>query len=61
MSILTIGPNGGMRVYGSTRKVSRALSGNGTTSLQSTVTRRVQKGGGYIGDVWVEGTNYTRR
>lgn len=56
--VLTIGPNGGTKVYSSLRAASRALSGNGTDALRSTITRRVNNGGGFIGGVWVQATNY---
>lgn len=56
--ILTIGPNKGVKVYSSLRATSRSLSGNGTDSLRRTITRRVDNGGGYVGDVWVEPTNF---
>jgi len=58
MNVLTIGPNRGMKVYGSLRAASRALSGDGSDSLRSTITRRIDNGGGYVGNVWVEATNY---
>jgi hypothetical protein len=58
MNVLTIGPNKGMKVYGSLRATSRALSGNGSDSLRRSIARRVENGGGYIGEVWVEATNY---
>lgn len=58
LSVLTIGPNGGAKVYSSLRAASRALSGLGTDSLRSTITRRVDDGGGFVGGVWVESTNY---
>lgn len=56
--VLTIGPNKGVKVYGSIRAASRALSGDGTDSLRRTITRRIDVGGGYVGGVWVEATNY---
>lgn len=58
LSVLTIGPNGGAKVYSSLRAASRALSGLGTDSLRSTITRRIDDGGGFVGGVWVESTNY---
>jgi hypothetical protein len=54
VSILAVGPNGGTARYGSLRKASRVLSGNGSDSVRSTITRRVDQGGGFIGDVWVQ-------
>lgn len=59
ISVLTIGPNGGAHRYSSARAAARALSGNGTTSIRNTIVRRIDNGGGYIGNVWVEGTNLT--
>lgn len=56
--VLTIGPNGGVKVYSSLRATSRALSGTGSDSLRSTITRRLDNGGGYVGDVWVQSTTY---
>ena len=57
--VLTIGPNGGAHRYSSARAASRALSGNGSDSLRNTIIRRVDSAGGYVGNVWVEGTNLT--
>lgn len=57
-AILTVGPNGGAKVYSSVRAASRALSGTGTDSLRSTILRRVDVGGGFVGNVWVQSTNY---
>ncbi len=56
LNVLTIGPNGGVHVYGSLRAASRALSGTGTDSRRRTLTRRAGNGGGYIGNVWVQFT-----
>lgn len=56
--VLTIGPNNGVKVYGSLRAASRALSGNGSDALRRTIARRLDDGGGYVGNVWVEPTNY---
>lgn len=58
LSVLTIGPNGGAKIYSSARAASRALSGIGTDSLRNTIVRRIDDGGGYVGNVWVENTNY---
>lgn len=58
MNVLTIGPNKGLKVYGSLRAASRALSGNGTDNLRRTITRRIDNGGGYVGNVWVEASNF---
>lgn len=57
-TILTLGPNGGAKVYSSARAASRALSGTGTDSLRNTIIRRVDEGGGFVGNVWVEASNY---
>ena len=57
-TILTLGPNGGAKVYTSLRATSRALSGIGSDKLRRTITRRCESGGGFVGDVWVEYTNY---
>ena len=54
LSILTVGPNGGTARYGSIRKASRVLSGNGTDSVPNTIARRVGQGGGFVGSVWVQ-------
>lgn len=58
MNVLTIGPNKGVKIYSSVRATARALSGTGTDGLRSTISRRLDDGGGYIGNVWVEPTNY---
>jgi hypothetical protein len=55
-SILTVGPSGGASRYKSIRATSRALSGNGSDSIRSTIGRRIDEGGGYIGNVWVQQT-----
>lgn len=56
--VLTIGPNNGVKVYGSLRAASRALSGTGKDSLRRTITRRLDNGGGFVGQVWVEASNF---
>lgn len=58
MHVLTVGPNNGVKVYSSLRAASRALSGDGSDSLRRTITRRMDVGGGYVGDVWVEPSNF---
>lgn len=58
LSVLTIGPNGGAKVYSSARAASRALSGFGTDSLRNTIVRRIDDGGGFVGGVWVQSTAY---
>ena len=55
--VLTIGPNGGARVYSSIRAASRALSGTGTDNMRSTIARRCEAGGGKVGEVYVQYTN----
>lgn len=57
-TVLTISPTKGVRVYKSERALSRVLSGNGTDSLHSTINRRATAGGGFVGDTWVQYTNY---
>lgn len=56
--VKTIGPNGGTHTYSSITAASRALSGTGSNSLRTTISRRCSAGGGYVGNVWVQ---YTRR
>lgn len=58
MNVLTIGPNNGLKIYSSIRAASRALSGTGKDSLRRTITRRLDNGGGFVGGVWVEPSNY---
>ena len=58
ISVLTIGPNKGTKVYSSTRAASRALSGTGSDSLRRTIGRRLDNGGGFVGSVWVQTTTY---
>lgn len=52
--VLTIGPNGGQRVYSSTAATSRVLSGWGEDDKRTTVARRCNEGGGKVGNVWVQ-------
>jgi len=54
--VLVIGPTGAAAVYSSIRATSRVLSGNGSDSLRRTITRRLDVGGGYVGDAWVQTT-----
>lgn len=54
--VLAVGPNGGARFYSSASAASRALSGYGVDSLRNTIMRRVDEGGGYVGNVFVIGT-----
>jgi len=61
VQVLTIGPNKGVRVYNSIRAASRALSGTGSDEMRSTISRRINEGGGYIGNVYVAvGSTFTR-
>ena len=55
-SVLAIGPNGGAHIYSSASAAARVLSGNGTRSKIMSVTRRLNEGGGYVGNVWVQTT-----
>lgn len=55
-NILTISPNGNAKVYSSVRAASRVLTGFGSESLKDTINRRVNNGGGYVKNVWVQGT-----
>jgi hypothetical protein len=34
------------------------LSGTGSDSLRRTITRRLDNGGGYVGNTWVEPSNF---
>ncbi len=57
--ILAIGPNGGFTTYASTRSLSRALSGDGSSdALRNTINRRLLAGGGFVGDVFVQRTTF---
>ncbi len=59
--VLTVGPNNGVRVYSSIRTAARALSGDGTARLRTTISTRVANGGGYVGNVWVtDGSSFVR-
>lgn len=59
--VLTIGPNKGIRVYKSICDVSRTLSGNGSTDLRFAIAEKLNKGGGYVGSVYVtNGTEFTQ-
>lgn len=55
--ILSVGPNGSATVYNSIRAASRALSGNGSDSLRRTISRRLDTGGGFVGNNWVQTTS----
>jgi hypothetical protein len=52
-TVLTIGPNGGAQRYKSMRAASRALSGNGTDGLKSTISRLCAGNGGYVNNTFV--------
>jgi hypothetical protein len=58
MKVLAITPNREARVYRSTTTAARQLSGDGTTRTQRTIQRRIAEGGGYIGNVWIQGTAF---
>lgn len=55
--VLVMGPNFGTQVYSSLRATSRALSGKGSDGRRSTITRRIQEGGGHVGEVFVQAIN----
>lgn len=56
--ILTVNTvTGKATIYSSLRKTSRALSGHGSDSKRSTITRRCLQGGGIVGDVYVTYSN----
>ena len=57
--VLVVGPNGSAAVYNSIRAASRVLSGTGSDSLRRTITRRLDIGGGFVGDAYVQSTNLT--
>ena len=57
--VLVIGPTGAATVYNSIRATSRVLSGTGSDSLRRTITRRLDIGGGFVGDAYVQTTNLT--
>lgn len=54
LPLLTVGPTGKATRYASLRAASRALSGFGSDGVRSSITRRADNGGGFIGDVWVQ-------
>lgn len=58
MKVLALNPNRSVRVFSSTANAARQLSGDGTTRVLRTIQRRVSEGGGYVGNVWVQGTYY---
>lgn len=57
--VLVVGPTGSAAVYSSIRAASRVLSGTGSDSLRRTITRRLDIGGGFVGDAYVQATNLT--
>lgn len=57
-NVLAITPNRNARIYRSSTTAARALSGDGSTRVQRTIQRRVAEGGGYVGNVWVQGTDF---
>lgn len=60
-NILTISTDGRVHYYTSIRKASKVLSGTGSEdSKRSSIHRACQNGGGYVGAVWVQYSNYTR-
>lgn len=56
--ILAILPSREVRLFKSTSTLARQLSGNGTTSVQRTIQRRLELGGGYVGNVYVQRTAF---
>lgn len=56
--ILAINPSRKVTVFNSARSASRSLSGTGGDSRRGSITRRCDEGGGYVGGVWVQFTNY---
>lgn len=55
--VLVVGPNGAAAVYSSIRAASRVLSGDGSDARRRTITRRLDDGGGYVGNTWVQTTD----
>jgi hypothetical protein len=54
--VLVVGPNGAAAVYNSIRATSRVLSGDGSDALRRTIARRLDTGGGFVGNAWVQST-----
>lgn len=52
--VLVTYQSGSTRTFKSQDAVSRSLTGTGSVSLRSTVSRRVAQGGGYIGSVYIQ-------
>lgn len=59
--VLQIGPSGKARVYSSLRAASRVFSGNGSDSRRSLIADRVENGGGYVANSWLQGTTRVQR
>jgi hypothetical protein len=53
-SIFTKGPNGGIKVYTSAAATSRALSGTGSSTLRSSISRAAIAGGGIVNGTFVK-------
>ena len=53
-TVIAKGPSGQVRKFASTRAAARALSGNGSEALRTTIARRCSKGGGYVKNTWVQ-------
>jgi len=55
-AVLAIYESGTETRFSSIRSASRALSGNGSDRLSTSIRRRLNAGGGYVGNnhVWVE-------
>mgnify|MGYP000984524918 CR=1 FL=1 len=59
-NILTISKDGRAHYYTSIRKASKVLSGTGSEDTKrSSIHRACKRGGGYVGDVWVQYSLYT--
>lgn len=58
IKVLALMPSGRAVAFSSLRAASRSLSGTGSDGLRNTITDRVLTGGGYVGNVWVQSTNY---
>lgn len=59
--VLQIGPSGKARVYSSLRAASRVFSGNGSDSRRSLIADRVENGGGYVANSWLQSTTRVQR
>lgn len=56
--VLAINPSRKVTVFDNPSAASRSLSGTGSRSRRHTISRRCQEGGGYVGGVWVQFTNF---